>query len=496
MEDGFEGAETQFNRMREKYKAPSSLWLDLVEAEIGADSRELTRRMLQGHVDARGPGDVGPAVIAADGSVLSHRRLLPRTLQTMFGKIRITRLGYSSPGHASIFPLDAVLNLPASSFSSGLHRFIARRAATTAFGEALDLTQEVTGVRVGKRQGLRIVEKCAVDFDAFYRRKRKVKQKGKVGSILVLTTDGKGIVMRPDHLRDETRERAQSTTRKMRTRLARGEKPNRKRMAQVASIYTIQPFIRKPREVLDELARREASKRRPRPGDKRVWASVEKDSDAVIKAMFAEASKRDPEHEKSWVILVDGNRHQLRLAKALAKEEGVKATIILDIIHAIEYLWEIVRLFIDESQHARCEFWVEEKLAQILDGKAGKVVGSIRMSAAKRNLTQSQAATLKKCTQYLAHHKPYMQYAKYLKRGYPIATGVIEGACRHLIKDRMDVTGARWTVAGAEAILKLRSLVASGDFDAYWKYHRRRELRRNHLRKFADAGQLATLQPS
>lgn len=491
MEDGFEEAENQFTRMVEKYKVPSSLWLDAVESELGPDGRELTRQILQGHVNARGRGDIGPSLISASGEILNHRRLIETKLQTMFGTIRIMRIGYSHRRHANVFPLDAVLNLPTLSFSFGLQRFIARRVAMISFAEVLDLTREVTGVTVGKRQGLEIVEQSAVDFDAFYD-KREKQGSGKE-PILVLTTDGKGIVMRPDGLREETRERAMKATPKMKTRLARGEKSNRKRMAQVASIYVIKRFFRTPKEIIEELARRKARMRRPRPSNKRVWASVEKDADDVIKAMFKEAHRRDPKLKKEWVILVDGNKHQLRLVKTLAKETGVKASVIVDIIHVIEYLWEAARLFIDETNHAECERWVEEKLERVLKGQAGKVAGSIRMSAAKSKFTKDQRKIIESCARYLARYRHYMDYKKYLKRGYPIATGVIEGACRHLVKDRMDVTGARWTVSGAESVLKLRSLTTSGDFDEYWNFHRHREHERNHLCKLANPEQLKPL---
>lgn len=491
---GFEGAERQFTHLVEKYKAPSSLWFETIEAELGPDGRELTRQLLQGHVASRGCGDIGPELVAAGGLTLTHRRLIKRTLYTMFGEVCVERMGYSLPEHPTVFPLDVVFNLPPSSFSAGLHRFIARRVSTTSFAEVLGLTREVTGVAIGKPQALEIVQRCAADFDAFYAAREK--QGDGREPILVLTTDGKGIVMRADGLREETRERAEKATPTMKTRLAPGEKANRKRMAQVASIYLTKRFARTPNEIIDELARREAAKRRPRPSKKRVWASVEKDTDDVIKAMFEEAHKRDPKHKKAWVILVDGNKHQLRLVRSFAKKEGVAAVVILDMIHVTEYLWDAARVFNDEKDHVGCERWVEHQLARVLNNQAGKVAGTIRMMAAKRKLTTANAKTAKDCSRYIARHKPYMNYVKYLKQGFPIATGVIEGACRHLIKDRMDITGARWSLDGAESVLKLRSLVSSGDFDDYWTFHRLQEHKRNHLSKIGNLRQLKALKPS
>lgn len=477
----FDEAERQFSRMVEKYKARSSQWFEAVESELAVDGRELTRQILQGHIRSRGSGDVGPVLVLADGTRLTHRRPLRRTLQTVFGKVNIERVGYSSLGQDTVFPLDAVLNLPSSSFSAGLQRLVARLVSTMSFTEAISLIKESTGVTIGKAQALQIAMNCVADFEGFYAsREKKDGNRNHLDQIVVLTTDGKGIVMRPDGLREDTRQKAEKATPAMKKRLAPGEKRNRKRMAQVASVYEVDRFVRKPGDVIDDLARRNASARRPRPCNKRVWASVEKDADVVIEAMFEEAQSRDPRHKRDWVIVVDGNKHQLRLVQCLARKLGKSVTIILDIIHVIEYLWEVARVFVPENDHAACEQWVEGYLRRILHGEAGKVAGSIRMSAAKRDLSKAQNKIVRDSTRYISGHKGFMQYCSYLAEGYPIASGVIEGACRHLIKDRMDVTGARWSLEGAESVLKLRSLVSSGDFDEYWKFHRNQEYKRNY----------------
>lgn len=491
MNDEFREANEDFTGMVEKYKSLKSGWLNAVETEIFSDGRELTRKILQGHVNCRGSGDAGQSITTTDGEILKHRRLQKRSLQTMFGKIEITRIGYSNRKHPALFPLDALLNLPKSSFSYGLQRFVARHASSDSFSEVIDLTLDVTGIKIGLRQTMQIVESCAHDFDDFYSTNKKETEVE--SDILVLTTDAKGIVMRHESLRDETKKQAESKTHKMKNRLSRGEKANRKRMAQVASIYFISCFKRNPEDILDELKRKEIKAKksiRPRPKQKRVWASVEKNANEVIEHMFEEAEKRDPLHQKNWVVLIDGNKHQLQLVKSLSKQKNVKTSIILDIIHVIEYLWTAARVFINEKNHSECDAWVTNKLRDILSGKAGKVAGSIRMSAAKRNLTNTKKKTASDCARYIANHKSYMNYDYYLSHGYPIATGVIEGACRYLVKDRMDITGARWSLSGAESVLKLRSLVSSGDFDEYWDFHLNCEYERNYKEKIAGLDQL------
>ncbi len=294
---------------------------------------------------------------------------------------------------------------------------------------------------------------------------------------MVLTTDGKGIVMRSDSLREGTRKRQQDTNHKLKHRLSFGSKRNRKRMAQVASIYFIARFVRKPEDIISDFGRQQIRQTRPRPLSKRIWASVEKDSFLVLLELFDEAHRRAPTHSKEWVVLVDGQKYQLNEIKKMANKRNLKITIILDIIHVIEYLWDAAHLFFDESSQS-CEDWVSTKLLDVLNSKGQKIAGSIRMSAAKRNLSEKQRQQAETCASYLANKKPYMDYQTYLSKGYPIGTGVIEGTCRYLIKDRMDITGARWSLEGAEAILRLRSIAKSNDFEEYWSFHLTQEFER------------------
>src|SRR5690606_39225966 len=120
----------------------------------------------------------------------------------------------------------------------------------------------------------------------------------------------------------------------------------------------------------------------------------------------------------------------------------------------------------------------------ILEGRSSIVAAGIRRSATNRKLKKDEREAIDTCADYLLNKAPYLHYDDYLSRGFPIATGVIEGACRHLIKDRMDLTGARWSLAGAEAVLRLRPLKSSGDFFEYWAFHEEQEFLRNHKSKY------------
>jgi hypothetical protein len=171
--------------------------------------------------------------------------------------------------------------------------------------------------------------------------------------------------------------------------------------------------------------------------------------------------------------------------KLAAKEYGVSLDIILDIIHVLEYLWKAAFAFYKEGDPA-AESWVKKRLLKILRGESSWVAAGMRRSATLNELVPKQREPIDKCADYLLKYAPYLHYDQYLAKGYPIATGVIEGACRYLVKDRMEITGARWSLQGAEDILRLRSLRASGDFDEYWQFHLRQEYERNHAKKYKD----------
>jgi len=159
--------------------------------------------------------------------------------------------------------------------------------------------------------------------------------------------------------------------------------------------------------------------------------------------------------------------------------------IVVDIIHVIEYLWRAGRVFYPESG-LELELWVQKRILEVLRGKSGLVAGGMRRSATWHKLDEETRKPVDACARYLLNNKKYLQYSQALSQGAPIATGVIEGACRHLVRDRMDVTGARWSLLGAEAVLKLRALRSSNDFDEYWKYHEQCHYERVHKSRYKD----------
>jgi hypothetical protein len=333
------------------------------------------------------------------------------------------------------------------------------------------------GARCGSRPAEALAAQVSQDFEAFYASRRSDEPEPTLDP-LVISLDDKGIVMRREDLREATRKAAEREQHKLKTRLSQGEKRNRKRMATVAAIYSIERNVRGAESIMGIKAEQDPSPK-PRARNKRVWASVQRAPQAVTEEVEAMAWRRNPERRRSWVMLVDGHEGQLEPIHASIKYHRVEVTLILDFIHVLEYLWKATWGFFTPGSE-ETERWVGDRALQILKGKASDVAAGMRRAATLRQPSAPERKPVDTCADYLLKYRDTLHYDDYLAQGLPIATGVIEGACRHLVKDRMDITGARWRLNSAEAVLKLRSLHSSGDGDAYWDFHKAQELRRNH----------------
>lgn len=454
-----------------------NLPLHEVEAEHARRAREVNRRLLEAHIQARGKGDVGPAIAVnhetGDTVVHPHRRQQLCHLTTQFGDIAIERTGYHAPGHESLRPLDLDLALPESSFSYPVQRAVVRLCAQGPFDEARETFEDFTGTPISKCSAESLARDTAVDFDAFYEQ-RTLPPPQETASILVGCVDGKGVPM----VKEEKTKPV--------VRLKRGEKANKKRMATVATAYTIAPRVRTPEEVVESLFQSEIktpsdqtpAPSRVKPEHKRVWASLHKSKEEVIAALKDEMHTRDPSRQKKQVVVTDGERAlQQRVAKLLPE-----ATLVLDLLHVLERIWTIAHVFHGEGTPEAQE-WVRDHVLRLLRGEVSQVIKGTRQSATKRGIKGQKRELIDKACDYLYANRERMHYDHYLAEGFPIASGAVEGACKNLVKDRMERSGMRWKVPTAEAILKLRALHLSGDFEAYWQYHVEQEQRRLYADK-------------
>jgi hypothetical protein len=469
-------------------EAAAGLQHGQLEEHLTEVGRELIRLLQQDHANLRAVREERLDEVAeVDGTV--HTRIElghTRSLATIFGEIDVARMAYRSPWSTNLYPADAGWNLPGEKYSFGLRKLAAVEAGRGSFEQTVAAIQRATGLRLGNRQVSELAARAAADVDLFYLT-RDLPEEADV-DVLALSFDGKGIVMRPDALREATAKAA--TSQKLSTRLSKGEKRNRKRMAEVGAVYQVIPAPRTPGDIIalatavpgdtDATAAKAAG---PKTVGKWLTASVTDTTVQVITSVFDEAQRRDPDHARTWIALVDGNNHQIDQIKAHARARHIPITIIIDFIHVLEYVWKAAWCFHPEGD-PKAEQWVADKALEILSGNAGLVAAAIRRTATRRALTPDQRRNADTTADYLHHKKKHLDYPTALAAGWPIATGVIEGACRHLVKDRMDVTGARWGLDGAEAILKLRALTSNGDFTAYWTYHQQQEQLRVHNSRY------------
>jgi hypothetical protein len=484
---GFERSQALFGELIEWAAGEPALGVEHseLEARLAEDARELARQVLQDQLDLRARVEQrADGVIGSDGTPRrTVERGHERDLHTVLGEVQVTRLAYRAAASENLYPADARLNLPPVRHSHGIRRLAALEAPRSSFEDGQAAIARQTGQQIGTRQLRALTLAAAQDVAAFYAQRERTAPDGK--DLLVLSCDAKGVVMRPEALREPTRAQAQNASGKLKTRLSKGEKQGRKRMAEIVTVYELAPEPRTAAEILpDPDTPPAAARTRPKAKNKWLQASVTDDTRAVIAEMFNEADRRDPERKLAWVALVDGNNHQIDRIKAEARKRKVKIPIVVDFIHVLEYLWSGCWCFFSEGDPA-AERWVSDKARQVLDGRAGIVAAAIRRKATTLGLDANQRKNADRCADYLLAKRPYLDYPTALTTGSPIATGVIEGACRHLVKDRMDITGARWGLAGAEAILTLRALISNGDFDQYWTFHLAQEHRRVHASRYA-----------
>ena len=335
-----------------KNKLTSADYQELTDPEaqrsLAIEENELMRLLFQAFITLRGQAQAQEPVIGSDGTTRTHVKTgKSRDLETVFGTVKVERTDHLGREHSALYPVDANLNLPTTKYSVEVERQVSLAAAHMSFDETVELVSRTTGAHVPKRQAEEVTQRAASDFTSFY--ELTALELGEpTGNLLILTFEQKGIILKPEDLLPATRKAADDSKPQMDTRTSKGEpKRGRKRMAAVAAVYTVLPFMRTPQEIIAGLRhiRDAIPQNRPRPEDKRVWATLTSDMKEVIAEAFDEANDRDPDRRKRWLVLVDGDKKLAPWVRAEAQKRGVKIILILDFIHALEYLWKAGHLF-------------------------------------------------------------------------------------------------------------------------------------------------------
>jgi hypothetical protein len=378
--------------------------------------------------------------------------------RSIFGPIEIKRAYYHATGSPGVFPLDADINLPDKGYSYLLQGFSSKLAVNGSYEKSCEVLGDIFPLKLPIRSLEQIVSDAREDVARYY------DQKATPGSseeavIAVATIDRKGVVIRKASPEEPVANAAPSDP----------DKPGKKKMSTVASAYNIKRHQRTADQVVREIKEEEPLPDKPRPEAKEVWGSV---TESVEQAMIRlkEAVGKRLKATQELVCILDGERGLWRLVHKYFPT----AFFVLDIFHVLEHLADAAHCFYAEKTPEARSF-VTERLKMLLTGQAGRLIGGLKQIVSKRKLSKSQKYPLNKVIGYLERNKKHMRYDQCLEKGYPIGSRVIEGACRNLINDRLELTGMRWVLKGAESVIRLRAVFINKDWADFWGFRRNSE---------------------
>lgn len=427
---------------------------------------------------AKGTGDVGDQLVLDDGTVLKKQsQLKPSQYFSVFGKLSIPRTYYWVDGQPGVMPLDAQADLPKRCYSYLLQKWMNTLSIRDSFKESNITLATMMGLEVSVSRFETINQESDTNYDEFYEEKQLPLQENE-GEIQVSQFDGKGVPV------------IKKEAAKLKARQGKGEKRQKKKEAMVGVSYTVDKNYRTPEEVANNLIYPEKSRKKreerkergdeinnaPKAQNIRRLASLERVKEDIVEEIIDDGKRRNPGKKKPWVIVMDG---ALTLWTVVARVMcGIDYVGILDIIHVVEYLWKAGNALKGEK-NSKTTDWVHKNLLSILRGNVGRVIGGLKQSLKKNKLSKNRVKSIEEVIRYFENHRQWMQYDVYLKAGYPIGSGVVESTCGHTVKDRMEGSGRRWSIKGAESTLLLRSVYTSGDWNEYWEFHMKKE--RNRL---------------
>lgn len=400
----------------------------------------------------------------ASGEALPYQSEHRRQYFSIFGKLAFWRPYFYRQGVGAATPLDQELALGSDCYSDLVRELVEYLGAGGTYAKVADCFARLLGLELSTAAVSEMVAEDAADVEAFYAQQAPPPAASEA-ALLVIQADGKGVPM------------VRETPAEPKVRLGKGEKRNRKKEAVVTGIYTLAPQPRTPADVVASLFHPSTDSghrsqptpaapptQRLGPQNKRLWATMA-GKDAALERLAGQVAGREGDHIRQRVALCDG---------AEALQERIQQhfptfTLVLDFIHADEKLWEVANSLFGEKSAQRTP-WVEAQTLDMLSGGVAQVITELRRLVGLAETTAPQSAILTKTANYFERNAAFMHYDQYLNAGWPIASGVIEGACRHLVKDRCELSGMRWTKDGVENLLRLRAVVENGDWVAYRRF--------------------------
>jgi hypothetical protein len=397
-----------------------------------------------------------------DGCELPYQQEKKRDYFSIFGKLPIWRPYFYQKGQGGATPLDAALSLGDDCYSDLVREVSEYLGVYTVYGKSGDILGRLLGLNLSTRALQANVAKDTRDVTAYYEQKPPPAAADEA-EVLVIQADGKGVPLIVE------------TPAEAKVRLGKGQKRGRKKEAIVTTVYTISARPRTPSEVVASYFKdQKPTTPLPKPQNKHIWATLEGKDTALLR-LSRQVELRQGEHIQHQVALCDGcEALQSRIAAQFAD-----FVLILDFIHANEYLWKVANRLLGETNDQRFE-WMAQRTLQMLSGETQQIICDFRQRAQETKTTKAQREQLIQTANYFERNQAYMDYPTYLANGWPIASGVIEGACRHFVKDRFELSGMRWHQTGAENLLRLRAVAENDDWEAYHEFRRHQR----HLRLY------------
>ena len=434
---------------------------------------EIGREALVRFIRKKGNGYRGPEVIDPKGMRSAYVRDRACDYRSIFGPIRIPRAYYHCSGFSGMCPLDGELNLPERGYSYLVQEFSSKLAVNTSYENAVEVLEYFFPVHVPLRSLERIVGDLRDDVERYYEQ-RPDPVVSDAAAVSVATVDKKGVVIRkPTEAESHLAESPGDP-----------KKPVKKKMATVISTYTSQRHVRTAQDIVREVSSEIGSTSKPEPQTKHTWASVTEEPEKTVAHLRKAVNQRLPQGNE-LVCILDGERFLWRLVY----QYFPTAFFVLDIFHVLQHLNKAAYCFHDEGSPEAKEF-VNHRLKMLLEGKVGRLIGGLKQMRTKRKLPSVSTYRLGQVIGYLERNKSHMRYHICLDRGYPIGSGVIEGACRHLINDRLELTGMRWTLIGAESVMRLRAVHINKDWKTFWNFRRKSERERLYDAEIQDSDDL------
>jgi hypothetical protein len=460
-------ARRQFEALLALVEATKDERIDRVEGKLFGELLNLGLTLLGQYVAQHGTGDAGPTWATPAGTCKRLEDLHPRRYVSIFGEMSINRTVYGTRAKQKIraVPLDARLGLPDGDFSYLLQSWLQELCLDLDYAGAGSGLAAILRVRPSVRSIEDMTRRMAADVPEF-QAQQPLPAAGERAELLVATADHKGVPMvRRDRPATATADED-------------SERPGVKRAACAGAVYTTERFIRTSEDVINEVRRKERATQRPSPQGKVVWAEMRQEvegqevsgREVVMANLCAELDRRDPTQEQAVIVLCDGERALWKTILAMLTRPHVA---ILDLWHALTYLWLAAKVF-HVNKQAR-ETFVTARLRMLLEGEVRGVIKGLKQMGTQHGLTGEKRRTLAKVVGYFENNSAHMRYDVYLREGYPIGSGVIEGACRHVIKDRMERAGMLWTLVGASALLRLRVVHTNNHWGEYQEYRILRE---------------------